>query len=85
MAPFLYFQRLNRDGEILFSPTASQAHSSVAGPLSGLLISPCESPRLGENDQIGYRVVSLVSEMSGPVCLFCGVCHTQDLRGIRKA
>ena len=85
MAPFLYFQRLNWGGEILFGPTASQEHSSVARPLSGLLFSPCESPRLGENDQIGNRVVSLVSEMSGPVCHFCGCSHTQDLRGIRKA
>lgn len=85
MAPFLYFQWLNRGGEILFGPTASQEHSSVAGSLSRLLISPCESPRLGENDQIGNRVVSLVSEMSGPVCHFCGCSHTQDLRGIRKA
>ena len=85
MAPFLYFQRLKGGREILFSLTASQAHSSVAGPLSGLLISPCESPRLGENDQIGNRVVSLVSEMSGPVCYFCGCRHTQDLRGIREA
>jgi hypothetical protein len=85
MTPFLYFQWLDMAGEILFSPTASQAHSSVAGSLSGLLISSCESPRLGENDQIGNRVVSLVSEMSGPVCYFCGCRHTQDLRGIREA
>ena len=85
MTPFLYFQWLNMAGEILFSPTASQALSSVARPLSGLLISPCESLRLGENDQIGKRVVSLVSEMSGPVCLFCGSRDTQDVRGIRKA